>query len=280
MIDPKQRALRDAERAADRKVALYRDIAVAVAIVAPLLWFLTPIGVIALIIFGIRLGKRYFSLMVAPELRKKFVEEEVAKRVDESVTRQRRDMQGRHARSLEQLSASIAHEIRNPITAAKSLVQQMGEEPAAAENVQYARVALEELERVEKSISHLWAMISDKVLLGYICFWMFDSEIQIINIAVHPIKRGRHLGQVMLTNMIKSGVSHGMRSVWLEVRPSNLPARALYAKLGFNEIGRRPGYYPETNEDAIIMSLELSRHSKRKGDAFLGFKEEASIVQA
>ncbi len=164
MIDPKERALRDAERMADRKVALYRDIAVAVAIVAPLLWFLTPIGVIALIIVGIRLGKRYFSLMVAPELRKKFVEEEVAKRVDESVTRQRRDMQGRHARSLEQLSASIAHEIRNPITAAKSLVQQMGEEPAAAENVQYARVALEELERVEKSISHLLRYARDEEL--------------------------------------------------------------------------------------------------------------------
>ena len=164
MIDPKERALRDAERTADRKVALYRDIAVAVAIVAPLLWFLTPIGVIALIIFGIRLGKRYFSLMVAPELRKKFVEEEIAKRVDESVTRQRRDMQGRHARSLEQLSASIAHEIRNPVTAAKSLVQQMGEEPAAPENVQYARVALEELERVEKSISHLLRYARDEEL--------------------------------------------------------------------------------------------------------------------
>jgi signal transduction histidine kinase len=164
IIDPKERALRDAERTADRKVALYRDIAVAVAIVAPLLWFLTPVGVIALFIFGIRLVKRYFSLMVAPELRKKFVEEEIEKRVDESVTRQRRDMQGRHARSLEQLSASIAHEIRNPITAAKSLVQQMGEEPAAAENVQYARVALEELERVEKSISHLLRYARDEEL--------------------------------------------------------------------------------------------------------------------
>jgi signal transduction histidine kinase len=165
MIDPEERARRDAERAADQKVALYRDIAVAIAIVAPLLWFITPIGVIALFIFGIRLVKRYFSLMVAPELRKKFVEEEIEKRVDESVTRQRRDMQGRHARSLEQLSASIApHEIRNPITAAKSLVQQMGEEPAATENVQYARVALEELERVEKSISHLLRYARDEEL--------------------------------------------------------------------------------------------------------------------
>jgi signal transduction histidine kinase len=49
----------------------------------------------------------------------------------------------------------VAHEIRNPITAAKSLVQQMGEDPTARENVEYAGVALAELERVERSISHL-----------------------------------------------------------------------------------------------------------------------------
>ena len=67
----------------------------------------------------------------------------------------RRSLEDKHARSLEQLSASIAHEIRNPITAAKSLVQQMGEDPSSRENVAYANVALEELDRVERSISHL-----------------------------------------------------------------------------------------------------------------------------
>jgi two-component system, sporulation sensor kinase E len=57
--------------------------------------------------------------------------------------------------SIDELSATIAHEIRNPIAAAKSLVQQMGEDPRSVENVEYANVALEELDRVEKSISHL-----------------------------------------------------------------------------------------------------------------------------
>ncbi len=57
--------------------------------------------------------------------------------------------------SIDDLSATIAHEIRNPIAAAKSLVQQMGEDPASVENVEYGKVALEELDRVEKSISHL-----------------------------------------------------------------------------------------------------------------------------
>ena len=60
-----------------------------------------------------------------------------------------------HARQLENLSASIAHEIRNPITAAKSLVQQMGEDLTCADNIEYAEVALAELERVERSVSHL-----------------------------------------------------------------------------------------------------------------------------
>jgi signal transduction histidine kinase len=97
--------------------------------------------------------------MVEPGIRERLVREEVTKEVTEqvakSVHRERRELKGEHARSLEELSASIAHEIRNPITAAKSLVQQMGEEPEGMDNVEYARVALEELERVERSISHL-----------------------------------------------------------------------------------------------------------------------------
>lgn len=59
------------------------------------------------------------------------------------------------ARSLEELSAAIAHEIRSPITAAKSLVQQIAEDPSAAETVEHAQVAVQELDRVERSISHL-----------------------------------------------------------------------------------------------------------------------------
>jgi two-component system sensor histidine kinase HydH len=65
---------------------------------------------------------------------------------------------------MQQLSASIAHEIRNPITAAKSLVQQMGEDPASRESVEYASVALEELDRVERSISHLLRFARDEEL--------------------------------------------------------------------------------------------------------------------
>ena len=64
-------------------------------------------------------------------------------------------MQTEKQASIDELSSTIAHEIRNPIAAAKSLVQQMGEDPTSVENVEYAKVALEELDRVERSISHL-----------------------------------------------------------------------------------------------------------------------------
>ncbi len=56
---------------------------------------------------------------------------------------------------LETLAASVAHEIRNPVAAVKSLVQQMAEAPDHEDNAEYARVALEELERVERSVAHL-----------------------------------------------------------------------------------------------------------------------------
>src|SRR5215475_4240359 len=57
--------------------------------------------------------------------------------------------------SLDELSSTVAHEIRNPIAAAKSLVQQMEEDPQSVENIEYAKVALDELDRVERRIAHL-----------------------------------------------------------------------------------------------------------------------------
>jgi len=75
--------------------------------------------------------------------------------VDREVRREKVVMQTEKQASIDELSSTIAHEIRNPIAAAKSLVQQMGEDPQSVENVEYAKVALGELDRVERRISHL-----------------------------------------------------------------------------------------------------------------------------
>jgi ribosomal-protein-alanine N-acetyltransferase len=110
---------------------------------------------------------------------------------------------------------------------------------------------------IENPISHLWALLMGEIFSGYICFWMFDSQIQLINLAVHPHDRGKGLGHYLLTEMIEMGISEGTRQIWLEVRPSNLVAKGLYERLGFDEAYRRPRYYPDTHEDAIVMSLNL-----------------------
>ena len=75
--------------------------------------------------------------------------------VEREVRREKAMMTSEKQASIDELSSTIAHEIRNPIAAAKSLVQQIGEDPASPENVEYGKVALEELDRVERSISHL-----------------------------------------------------------------------------------------------------------------------------
>jgi ribosomal-protein-alanine N-acetyltransferase len=112
---------------------------------------------------------------------------------------------------------------------------------------------------IKNPVSHLWVLRTGGMISTYICFWMIDSEIQVVNFAVHPDLRGRGLGSFLLAQLIRSGISNRVHSVWLEVRQSNDAAKGLYKKLGFREIDRRLGYYPETREDALVMSLNLPK---------------------
>jgi signal transduction histidine kinase len=155
-LSPEERALREARRRANRKLAFLFHL-LAYASVEVFLLFVAGFrtAVVVGLGWGIGLVFHYFSALVAPDLRRRMIEREVQRQVEASAPAERRTIEDRHARSLEQLSASIAHEIRNPITAAKSLVQQMGEDPNSKETIEYANVALAELDRVERSISHL-----------------------------------------------------------------------------------------------------------------------------
>ena len=164
LLSREERAYVEAKRLAEEKVRFYREAVKLGLVVVPLLIFLPVVGAIVLFFGGVKLGRRFYRTVIEPGLRERLIREEVSKRVEFKVTRERESLEGRHARSLEELSASIAHEIRNPITAAKSLVQQMGEDPGASDNVEYANVALGELERVERSISHLLRFARDEDL--------------------------------------------------------------------------------------------------------------------
>jgi signal transduction histidine kinase len=109
-------------------------------------WFIWPaMG------WGIGLFAHYMAVFGRHAMRQRYFEPAV----EREVRREKAVMNTEKQASIDELSSTIAHEIRNPIAAAKSLVQQMGEDPVSVENVEYAKVALDELDRVERSISHL-----------------------------------------------------------------------------------------------------------------------------
>jgi signal transduction histidine kinase len=155
-LTPEQRTLHEARRAANRTIGFlahaipYATVCFGLLIAAGL----RPALIVAAF-WGIAVAIHGFFALVVPGLRERLVETEVERRVSSDVSQQRRSLEDEHARRLEELSASIAHEIRNPITAARSLVQQMGEDAHSPDNVEYAKVALDELQRVERSVSHL-----------------------------------------------------------------------------------------------------------------------------
>lgn len=90
-------------------------------------------------------------------------------------------------------------------------------------------------------------------LSGYVGVKRVADELHVMTIAVRREYRRRGYAKALINAALEA--HPGTRSVYLEVRPSNAAARALYESLGFQITGRRPRYYGD--EDALLMSLEL-----------------------
>ena len=103
----------------------------------------------------------------------------IAREVQREVLQEKEQLRTEKQASLDELTATFAHEIRNPIAAAKSLVQLMGEDPTSHENVEYAKVALDELARVERSVSHLlkYAKEEDYKFENVNLAWVLDGAL-------------------------------------------------------------------------------------------------------
>lgn len=105
--------------------------------------------------------------------------------------------------------------------------------------------------------SSLAAQSESGAILGYLFFTVVLDEGGIDNIAVHPQARRQGIASALLDAFHRYGAAHGLASLYLEVRPSNTAAVALYQKKGYAEAGRRKNYYLAPKEDAIIMKLEF-----------------------
>jgi [ribosomal protein S18]-alanine N-acetyltransferase len=94
-------------------------------------------------------------------------------------------------------------------------------------------------------------------ILGYICFWLVADEIQMLNLAVHPAYRRQGFGRTLMTFLLNRARQKKALKVFLEVRPSNQAALALYESLGFKTLYRRPRYYETEGEDALVMEWSI-----------------------
>lgn len=104
-----------------------------------------------------------------------------------------------------------------------------------------------------------WVAESEGRIVGMIVVWMIVDEAHIATIATHPDFRRQGIGDELLTHALVSALSEGAVKSLLEVRASNEAAQRMYRRFGYVEDGRRPRYYKDNNEDAILMSLDLAQ---------------------
>lgn len=94
-------------------------------------------------------------------------------------------------------------------------------------------------------------------LVGYALGWAAAGEGELLRIGVDPSARRQGLGRQLLSGFLAAQRRAGAHQTFLEVRQDNTPARALYQRLGFAEVGRRPRYYPD-GTDAILSLFDPS----------------------
>jgi [ribosomal protein S18]-alanine N-acetyltransferase len=104
-----------------------------------------------------------------------------------------------------------------------------------------------------------WLLMQQDVVIGYGVISIAAREAHILNICIDPEAQSHGHGRRLLRALVRIARAQHAERVFLEVRPSNPRAIALYFDEGFNEIGRRPRYYPAQTgrEDAIVMAMEL-----------------------
>ena len=105
--------------------------------------------------------------------------------------------------------------------------------------------------------------VADGAIVAYGVLLFAPGEAQLLNLTVAPEVRRLGIGRALLGRFLADAGARGAEQCFLEVRVSNIPAIALYAREGFVPVARRIGYYPSagaaSREDALVMRRALSR---------------------
>ena len=104
----------------------------------------------------------------------------------------------------------------------------------------------------------LWLVAEEEGnVWGYVGSQTVMDETDMMNIAVHPEHRKQGIAAALVNNLVDALRTRGSHSLMLEVRASNDPARKLYDKLGFQQVGLRKNYYRNPKEDACILRKDF-----------------------
>ena len=105
---------------------------------------------------------------------------------------------------------------------------------------------------------------NNRVLIGYALMMLVMDEVHLLNLSIAKHRQKQGLGRYLLEHMISNAKLYKAANMFLEVRPTNVSAIALYENMGFNEMALRRGYYPADptisktgREDAVLMGLVL-----------------------
>jgi len=93
------------------------------------------------------------------------------------------------------------------------------------------------------------------LVVGLIITWLLVDEVHIATLSVDPAYRRKKIASQLICTALRAEVARGARSATLEVRANNQAAQKLYTRFGFQLMGRRPGYYQDNGEDALILTL-------------------------
>lgn len=110
---------------------------------------------------------------------------------------------------------------------------------------------------IDSPESHFTLAEADGRIAGFIIIHRSYDEAEIYNVAVREEYRRLGIADMLMQDARMYAALWSVQRVFLEVRQSNVPARALYKKHGFEVLGVRKKYYDEPKEDAILMELEM-----------------------
>ena len=110
---------------------------------------------------------------------------------------------------------------------------------------------------LENSLSLWLVALADEKVVGYIGSQSVMGESDMMNVAVDPAYRRQGIAEKLVAELARQLKALGNACLSLEVRASNTGAIALYGKLDFQQVGRRPNYYRNPKEDALILRKTL-----------------------